>query len=111
MGPRRILAASACADAGEEELFLDALSICAIPLAVLGRMLTPTALLDMELLPEEAALQAVTPPYKYLLACKVGPPGTRSSPADSINPCRTIRHPFAPANRLYVRLCAHLSPL
>ena len=45
-----------------------------MPLAVLGRLLTPAALLDMELLPEEAILQAVSPPYKYLLACKVATP-------------------------------------
>ena len=72
LGHARSGALSAHADAGEEELFLDALSICALPLAVLGRALAPAALLDMELLPEEVALQAVSPPYKYLLACKVG---------------------------------------
>ena len=72
LGHARSGALSAHADAGEEELFLDALSICALPLAVLGRTLAPAALLDMELLPEEVALQAVSPPYKYLLACKVG---------------------------------------
>lgn len=60
-----------CADAGEEELFLDALSICGMPLAVVGQMLAPAALLELGLLPEEVALQPVSPPYKYLLACKV----------------------------------------
>ena len=64
----------ACAEADQEELFLDALSICGTPLAILGQMVAPAALLDLELLPEEATLEPVSPPYKYLLVCKV-PPG------------------------------------
>ena len=59
------------AEATQEELLLDALSICGTPLAVLGQMLAPAALLDLDLLPEEVALEPVSPPYKYLLVCKV----------------------------------------
>ncbi len=59
------------AEANQEELLLDALSICGTPLAVLGQMLAPAALLDLDLLPEEVALEPVSPPYKYQLVCKV----------------------------------------
>ena len=50
---------------------MDALSICGTPLAVLGQVLAPAALLDLDLLPEEVALEPISPPYKYLLVCKV----------------------------------------
>ena len=33
--------------------------------------MAPAALLDLELLPEEVTLEAIRPPYKYLLVCKV----------------------------------------
>ena len=59
------------AGAGEEELFLDALSVCGTPLAILSQTLAPAALLDLGLLPEEVALEPVSAPYKYMLACKV----------------------------------------
>ena len=60
-----------CAEARQEELLLDALSICGMPLAVLGQMLAPAALLGLELLPEEVSLEPLSAPYKYLLVCKV----------------------------------------
>jgi len=61
----------ASAEAAQEELFLDALSICGTPLAILGQVMAPAALLDLELLPEEVTLEPIRPPYKYLLVCKV----------------------------------------
>ena len=59
------------AEANQEELLLDALSICGMPLAILGQMLAPATLLSLNLLPEEGSLEPVSPPHKYLLACKV----------------------------------------
>ena len=62
------------ADAGEEELLLDALSICGDALACLGAFLAPDALLARDLLPEEASLDARRPPYHLRLTLhKVNP--------------------------------------
>lgn len=56
-----------CADAGEEELLLDALSVCGCALAALAAALAPDALLDAGLLPEEVSLESVVAPYKMRL--------------------------------------------
>ena len=50
---------------------MDALSVCGTPLAILSQTLAPAALLNLDLLPEEVALEPVSAPYKYMLACKV----------------------------------------
>lgn len=56
------------ADAGEEELLLDALSVCSCALAVLAAELSAAALLEAGLLPEEVSLRAVIAPYKLRLS-------------------------------------------
>lgn len=61
------------ADLGEEELLLDALSVCGPALACLGTLLAPAALLALGLLPEEVSLEARRPPYLLRLTLhKVG---------------------------------------
>ncbi len=56
-----------CADAGEEELLLDALSVCGCALATLAAELAPEALLNAGLLPEEVSMDAAIAPYKLRL--------------------------------------------
>ncbi|BDA50233.1 probable mediator of RNA polymerase II transcription subunit 14 at N-terminal half [Coccomyxa sp. Obi] len=66
--PASVLEAFAdMADAGEEELLLDALSVCGCALAALAAALAPEALLDAGLLPEEVFLEPVVAPYKLRL--------------------------------------------
>ncbi|CAL8465259.1 g4794 [Coccomyxa elongata] len=66
--PASVLEAFAdMADAGEEELLLDALSVCGCALAALAAALAPDALLDAGLLPEEVSLEPVAAPYKLRL--------------------------------------------
>jgi hypothetical protein len=60
--------ATLAADAGEEELLLDALSVCGPALAVLGSALAPEALLSLGLLPEEVSLEPRALPYRFRLA-------------------------------------------
>ncbi|KAK9903582.1 hypothetical protein WJX75_009266 [Coccomyxa subellipsoidea] len=60
------------ADAGEEELLLDALSVCSCALAVLAAELSAAALLEAGLLPEEVSLRAVIAPYKLRLSVTQG---------------------------------------
>ena len=64
------------AGCGEEELLLDALSVCGPALACLGALLAPAALLALGLLPEEASLEARRPPYLLRLTLHrvSGPP-------------------------------------
>lgn len=73
------------AGAGEEELLLDALSVCGTPLAILSQTLAPAALLDLGLLPEEVALEPVSAPYKYMLVCRV-----RGVPLVPERPCASL---------------------
>jgi hypothetical protein len=48
-------------------MLLDALSVCGCALAQLGAALTPKAVLDAGLLPEEVSLEAPFAPYKLRL--------------------------------------------
>ncbi|EIE23245.1 hypothetical protein COCSUDRAFT_63601 [Coccomyxa subellipsoidea C-169] len=61
------------ADAGEEELLLDALSLCGCALATLAAELAPEALRNAGLLPEEVSMDAAVAPYKLRLCISQAP--------------------------------------
>ena len=58
----------ACADAGEEELLLDALCICSEPLAAIAGAVNPLS--SSQWLAEDVVLTAPNPPYHVRITCR-----------------------------------------